>query len=79
MSDPVNPYHYKLYPIETIDMMVSIWGREAVAMYCEINAFKYRMRVGTKISSLVEDSTTTDLRKERWYLNKAKELREGSD
>ena len=36
-----------------------------------MTAFKYRMRVGTKPDNSVEQ----DLQKERWYLNKAKELR----
>jgi len=60
--------HYNLYPIETIDMMLSVFGREAVANFCLINAFKYRMRLGLK------DDTQEDLKKEQWYLNLYKEL-----
>lgn len=48
-----------------------IYGIEATATWCEMTAFKYRMRVGTKPDNPVEQ----DLDKERWYLNKAKELR----
>lgn len=51
--------------------MVSIWGKEKVADWCEITAFKYRMRMGTKPNNSIEQ----DLKKEQWYLNKAKELR----
>ena len=66
-----HPSHYNTYPMETIDMMVAIWGKEKVADWCEITAFKYRMRMGTKPDNSIEQ----DLKKEQWYLNKAKELR----
>lgn len=65
-----SPQHYNKYPMETIDIMISIWGKEAVKTYCEINAFKYRMRAGTKPGNSVEQ----DLNKERWYLDMAKKL-----
>ena len=58
--------------METIDMMVAIWGKDKVADWCEITAFKYRMRMGTK----PDNATEQDLKKEQWYLNKAKELRQ---
>lgn len=64
-----HPNHYNLYPIETIDMMVAIWGKEKVIDFCLMNAFKYRMRVGYK------EDVDLDLAKEQWYLNKAKELK----
>jgi hypothetical protein len=66
-----HPNHYNHYSCETIDMMVAIWGKEKVADWCEITAFKYRMRMGTKPDNSIEQ----DLKKEQWYLNKAKELR----
>ena len=66
-----HPSHYNHYSCETIDMMVAIWGKEKVADFCEINAFKYRMSMGTKPDNAIEQ----DLKKEQWYLNKAKELR----
>jgi hypothetical protein len=69
MSDEVNsPPRYNQYPIEVIDMMINIWGAKNTAIFCEINAFKYRMRLGHK------DNIEQDLAKEQWYLNKAKEL-----
>lgn len=69
--DMVNqPPHYKEYSVEVIDMMAAIWGPDKVADYCEINAFKYRMRAGKKID------LTEDLEKESWYLEKAKQLRD---
>ena len=60
--------HYNQYPIETIDMMISVFGKDKVKAFCLINAFKYRMRMGYK------DDITKDFNKEQWYLNKAKEL-----
>ena len=67
-----SPTHYNTYSVETIDMMVRVFGKEKVADFCEINAFKYRMRMGTKPDNSIEQ----DLKKEQWYLNKAKELRQ---
>ncbi len=66
-----HPRHYNHYSSETIAMMVAIWGKEKVADWCEITAFKYRMRMGTKPDNSIEQ----DLKKEQWFLNKAKELR----
>lgn len=65
-----HPKHYNSYDVEVVDMMRRIWGSEKTAIWCELNAFKYRMRMGLKPgSSLVED-----LAKEQWYLNKANEI-----
>jgi hypothetical protein len=69
--DKINPSHYKGYSKEVIQMMVDIFGAEKVAIHCECNAFKYRMRMGNKPNESIE----TDLKKERWYLDKANELR----
>ena len=60
--------HYNKYPKEAIDMMVDIFGRDAVRQWCVMTAFKYRMRMGLK------DDIEQDFNKEQWYLNKAKEL-----
>lgn len=74
-EDLVNhPKHYTQFPMEVIDMMIKIWGEEKVANYCEINAFKYRMRAGIK--SLEIEKIKEDYNKEVWYLNKAKKLRQ---
>ena len=69
--DFINPSHYKKFSVETIDMMVAIWGKEATALHCEMCAFKYRLRMGEKPEQPVE----RDFGKENWYLNKANELR----
>jgi hypothetical protein len=67
-----HPAHYNNYSMEVIDMMEKIYGIESTALFCEMNAFKYRMRMGTK----PDNDITQDLKKEKWYLDKAKELRE---
>lgn len=63
-----HPAHYNQYPIEIIDMMIIMFGKEATFHFCLLNAFKYRMRAGNKVN--LEE----DLAKEAWYLDKAKEL-----
>ena len=67
-----HPTHYNQYDIEVIDMIIKIWGPEAAALWCDITAFKYRMRMGTKPDNSIEQ----DIKKEQWYLNKTKEIRE---
>ena len=69
-QDHINPQHYKNYSKEVIDMMIAIYGKAQTALYCEMNAFKYRMRMGKKPENPIEQ----DLQKEEWYLNKAKEI-----
>ena len=69
--DNVNPEHYKKLPKETIEIMVDIWGEEAVAIHCQISAFKYRMRLGHKEGQELLD----EIGKIEWYENKARELR----
>lgn len=66
-----HPSHYNNYSMEVIDMMRYIWGAENTALWCEMTAFKYRMRMGTKPENPIQQ----DLEKEAWYLKKAKELR----
>lgn len=66
-----SPKHYNNYSKEVIDMMIAIYGKEKVAIFCEINAFKYRMRMGTKPGQDV----SRDLDKEKWYLDKKNELK----
>ena len=69
INDPVyHPSHYNDYDVECIEMMRRIWGDEHVAIFCKLNAFKYRMRLGHK------DAIDQDLAKEQWYINKLNEL-----
>ena len=63
LHDMVNqPPHYADSEIECIDAMVAAFGREAVATYCRIAAFKYIWRAGKKFDA------EEDLKKAVWYL-----------
>ena len=70
--DFVNPAHYQEFSVEVIDMMAAIWGKEATALHCEMCAFKYKLRAGSKPDQPID----RDLEKAAWYLSKAKELRD---
>ena len=66
-----SPAHYNRYSVEVIEMLRRIYGTEATALFCEMTAFVYRMRMGTKPDNPIEQ----ELAKEEWNLNKAKEFR----
>jgi len=70
--DYVKPSHYQQNSKEVWEMMIDIWGEDAFIKFCEINAFKYRMRLGLKPDQPIE----RDLAKAQWYENKARELKE---
>jgi len=36
-KDQINPAHYKKYDVETIDMMISIWGVKDIQMFKIMN------------------------------------------
>ena len=66
-----HPSHYNKYDIEVIEMMRRIWGDDATALWWEMTAFKYRMRLGEKPENPIEQ----DLKKEKWYLEKSKSIK----
>ena len=72
MNEMVNhPAHYNAPGRkECIEEMIDKWGEGAVAMWCEMTAYKYEYRAGTKEG----ESAERDNAKREWYLNKAKEL-----
>ena len=64
--DKVNhPSHYQKDGKECIDVMLEVYGIQAVIHFCECNAFKYRWRAGMKQG----ESTNDDLNKAEWYRN----------
>ena len=68
-GDPVNhPSHYTQGGIECIQAMEAAFGKEAVATFCHLNAFKYLWRSEHK-------NGLQDIDKAVWYLNKFKELK----
>ena len=68
MEQVNHPQHYTTYDVETLDMMIRIWGIKETISFCKLNAFKYRMRAGHK------DNAQQDIDKALWYENKMKEL-----
>lgn len=73
-NEQVNhPAHYNIPGRkECIEEMIDKWGREFVAVWCEITAFKYEYRAGEKNGNSEEQ----DMSKRQWYLDKANELRQ---
>jgi hypothetical protein len=49
-------------------MMIALYGKEKFLVFCELNAFKYRMRAGYK------GDASQDIEKAKWYEAKMKEL-----
>lgn len=69
--DYINPEHYKHFAGKEVwEMMVAIWGEEKFLAYCEMNVFKYRMRLGKKPG----EDVARELRKIKWYESKIKQL-----
>jgi len=50
--------------------MVQLYGIDKYLAFCELNAFKYRMRAGKKQGN----SAQQDIEKALWYEAKIKEL-----
>lgn len=72
--DNVNhPKHYE-GNIECIDAMQEVLGKDGTISFCIGNAFKYIWRCKKKHPTPIED-----LKKCRWYINKALELLESED
>ncbi len=63
------PERYNEFSQSVLEMAVAIYGKKKVAAFCEINAFKYQMRLGNK------DDIEKELFKKRWYLKKMKKLK----
>lgn len=65
-SNVNHPEHYK-GKNECIDVMVAMFGVEAVKHFCMCNAYKYRFRAGKK-------NGAEDIAKAEWYESKLIEL-----
>lgn len=69
MSEQVNhPQHYNSGGIECIDAMEAAFGKEEVASFCKLNAFKYIWRSAHK------GKCAEDMEKAEWYIRKYNEL-----
>lgn len=70
-DNTINPVHYQQPDgAQVLDMMLAVYGPEAVKQFCVLNAFKYRMRAGRKSKEAVE----SDIAKAMWYEEKAEVL-----
>ena len=66
-----HPVHYnRAGAMECIEEMILLYGTEETAIFCKLNAHKYRYRAGQKENGI------EDLQKSDWYLHKYKELTE---
>ena len=63
-KDAINPDHYKVGGIETIDYIQAKLTPEEFAGFCRGNALKYISRAGHK------GDAAEDTRKAIWYLNR---------
>lgn len=71
--DEINhPDRYNNGGFECIDVMLAVFGKEAVQNFCILNAFKYIWRHKQK-------GGAEDIKKAVWYLNKFVELEELPD
>ena len=64
-----HPEHYQ-GKNECIDVMIAMFGTEAVKSFCRCNAYKYRFRADRK-------NGEEDIRKAEWYESKLIELEGG--
>lgn len=71
----ISPSHYNQYSVEVIEMMRRIYGDDKVSIWCELTAFKYRMRMGLKEDNPIEQ----DLAKENFYLEYIKKLKSNGE
>lgn len=73
IEDKVNhPKHYTQGKIECIEAMESAFGKEELAIYCKIAAFKYLWRGKLK-------GGKEDILKAEWYIRKMIELSENNE
>jgi len=69
--DFVNPNHYVQDDgRQTWEHMVDEFGKEKTAIFCELNAYKYKDRMGKKPGEDIE----REMKKVEWYKNKATQL-----
>lgn len=73
-KDMVNhPAHYMADGLECIDVMIKLYGKEAVRAFCMCSAFKYQWRCNNK------GNCKQDIAKARWFNKKFLELLEDEE
>lgn len=71
MEEINHPDRYKSGKFECIDVMLDVFGADAVKHFCILNAFKYIWRAKKK-------NGVHDIKKSIWYLNKYIDLAESA-
>lgn len=73
-KDQINPKHYTetCLGMEVFEAMRLIYGDEKFKAFCQLNAFKYRIRAGNKTET--KKGITIDISKAKWYENKLSEI-----
>jgi len=67
-KDNINhPAHYETGKYECFDVMLEVFGTEAMKAFCKANAFKYLYRMDRK-------NGIEDAEKAAWYIDKLIEL-----
>ena len=64
-----HPKHYANNKYECIEVMLDVFGKDAVLNFCQLNAFKYLWRADNK-------NGEEDIRKASWYLEKYSQLKQ---
>ena len=70
MTDKINPEHYKIGGIETIDYIKAKLTPEEYLGYLKGTQIKYRARIGYKEG----EDAISDIDKMDWYRDKEKEI-----
>lgn len=68
-DDKGHAEHYRSERLDAMTIFERIFGTMSLMTFCEMNALKYRIRLGKKNSSL-----EVDLTKANWYESQAKIL-----
>lgn len=58
-----NAKHYDKNRVNVIELLERSYGTENIMIFCEMNALKYRLRIGNKKSQEIE----MELKKIEWY------------
>lgn len=69
-----HPSHYAGDKYECIEVMLEVFGADAVKDFCLCNAFKYLWRCKKK-----HDNAVTDIKKAKFYLEEYIKLEEGEE
>ena len=75
--DHIKPTHHNLdfMPVETIEAMKRVYGLEETISFCNMNIFKYKLRLGEKPTEPID----RELSKIKRYKEIIKELKKNNN